>query len=72
MSTSHTDNSHEEAKQQTDQNLLVARQKHHCTPTRVQNLKRNLMMESSKLIHLQITSCGYKLEVHAPVEYNLT
>jgi hypothetical protein len=30
------------------------------------------MMESSKLIHLQITSCGYKLEVHAPVEYNLT
>jgi hypothetical protein len=35
MSTSHTDNSHEESKQQTDQNLLLARQKHHCTPIRV-------------------------------------
>ena len=55
-----------------DAALLIQRQRHFCTPVRVQNLKRNLMMESSKLIHLQITAGGYKLEVHAPVEYNPT
>lgn len=46
MSTSHTETSQEESKQQTDSTLLVYRPKHFCTPVRVQNLKRNLMMES--------------------------